>query len=167
EAGGAEIVEGDDPCLLPKACKNAMELEGTRSAHRRDGAALARFLHWLEETATARGLDELAVAERLTELRSRNENFRSLSFATIAGSGANGAVIHYHATPETNRTLRPGEFLLLDSGAQYLDGTTDVTRTIALGTVSAEMRQRFTWVLKGHIALARQRFPAGTTGSQL
>ncbi|SME97562.1 Xaa-Pro aminopeptidase [Tistlia consotensis] len=165
--GGSEIVEGDDPCLLPKACKNPVELDGTRAAHRRDGAALSRFLHWLEETAPSGGLDELGAIGHLAGLRAAGERYRSLSFSTIAGSGPNGAVIHYRAIPATNRTIRPGEFLLVDSGAQYLDGTTDVTRTIAIGSVSDEMRRRFTGVLKGHIALARQRFPAGTTGSQL
>ncbi len=167
QAGGSEVVEGDDPCLLPKACKNAVELEGTRKAHRRDGAALSRFLHWLEEAAPNGDLDELTAIERLAAFRADNEHFRSLSFDTIAGSGPNGAVIHYRARPATNRRLATGEFLLVDSGGQYLDGTTDVTRTIAIGPVSEEMRRRFTQVLKGHIALARQRFPAGTTGSQL
>lgn len=166
-AGGSDIAEGDDPCLLPKACKNPVELDGARAAHRRDGAALSRFLHWLEEEAPNGALDELGVIERLAGFRSANERFRSLSFDTIAGSGPNGAVIHYRATPETNRQLRTGEFLLVDSGAQYLDGTTDVTRTVAIGPVGDEMRRRFTRVLQGHIALARQRFPAGTTGSQL
>ncbi|MEX0759220.1 MAG: aminopeptidase P family protein [Tistlia sp.] len=165
--GGSEIVEGDDPCLLPKACKNAVELEGARAAHRRDGAALSRFLHWLEEEASNGSLDELAAIERLARFRAAEERFRSLSFDTIAGSGPNGAVIHYRATPATNRRLKSGEFLLVDSGAQYLDGTTDVTRTVAIGPVAVELRQRFTRVLQGHIALARQRFPAGTTGSQL
>ncbi|HSR71801.1 MAG TPA: aminopeptidase P family protein, partial [Kiloniellales bacterium] len=168
---GAEPVAGPDPCLLPKACKNAAELDGTRRAHERDGRALVRFLAWLEREIEARaggpGPSELELADRLRAFRAEHPLFRDLSFATISGSGPNGAIVHYRVTPESNRRLMPGELYLVDSGAQYPDGTTDVTRTVAIGTPSAEMRDRFTRVLKGHIAIARARFPKGTTGSQL
>jgi Xaa-Pro aminopeptidase len=167
QKAGAQVVRAADPCQLPKARKNAVELDGTRAAHRRDGVALARFLAWLAREAPTGKLDELTVAARLEECRRVGEHFRDTSFDTIAGSGPNGAIVHYRSTPATNRNLQPGELFLLDSGAQYLDGTTDVTRTIAVGQPSAEMRERFTRVLKGHIALATARFPAGTSGSQL
>ena len=170
-AAGAEVVAGVDPCQLPKARKNAVELDGARAAHRRDGLALTRFLAWLDREAPARRpgeeLGEVEVAERLRAFRTEDSLFRDLSFDTIAGAGANGAIVHYHARAESQGRLRKGELLLLDSGAQYSDGTTDVTRTIAIGEPSAEMRERFTRVLKGHIALATARFPRGTSGSQL
>lgn len=164
---GASVVKGEDPCALPRACKNAVELDGSRAAHRRDGAALARFLAWLLREAPKGTVDELAAADRLEAMRRQGELFRDLSFDTISGAGPNGAIVHYRSTPATNRRLEPGTLYLLDSGAQYLDGTTDVTRTVAIGVPSAEMRERFTRVLKGHIALATARFPQGTTGSQL
>jgi Xaa-Pro aminopeptidase len=164
---GATIIRSPDPCLLPKACKNPVELEGTRNAHRRDGAALTRFLAWLAAAASKGGLKEIAVSDRLEEFRREGDHFKGLSFPTISGAGANGAVVHYCASPETERGLENGSLYLVDSGAQYLDGTTDVTRTIAIGNPSAEMRDRFTRVLKGHIALASCRFPQGTSGSQL
>lgn len=164
---GAEVKRGSDPCVLPKACKNGVELDGMRTAHVRDGGALTRFLGWLSTTGAAGGLDEMAAAEKLYGFRSSGENFRRLSFPTIAGSGPNGAIVHYRAMPDTNRTMEKGELFLVDSGAQYLDGTTDVTRTVAIGEPDAEQRDRFTRVLKGHIALATCRFPEGTTGSQL
>ena len=167
ERAGAEIVKSADPCALPKACKNEVELAGMRAAHRRDGAALTRFLAWIKGRAAKGGISEIEAAERLHALRREGELFRDLSFSTIAGSGPNGAIVHYRATEESNRRLAGGELFLIDSGAQYLDGTTDVTRTLAIGAPSAEMRERFTRVLKGHIALATVRFPAGTTGSQL
>ncbi|HET9149349.1 MAG TPA: aminopeptidase P family protein [Alphaproteobacteria bacterium] len=165
---GADIVRAADPCQLPKACKNPTERDGIRAAHERDGAALVRFLAWLEGAVGA-GIDELGVAERLLAFRAEGERFRGLSFATIAGEGPNGAVVHYHSTPATNRKLVPGDVFLLDSGAQYWDGTTDVTRTLAVpgAAPSDEAREAFTRVLKGHIALARARFPEGTSGSQL
>lgn len=167
-AAGAEVVKGADPCLLPKACKNAAELDGMRRAHRRDGAALSRFLHWLDEAVAGGGrLTELDAAERLAAFRAETGELRDLSFDTIAGAGPNGAIVHYRVSEASNRPLGQGELFLLDSGGQYPDGTTDVTRTIAVGEPSAEMRRRFTLVLKGHIALARARFPRGTTGSQL
>ncbi len=150
---GATIIRAPDPCLLPKACKNPVELEGTRNAHRRDGAALTRFLAWLSAAASKGGLKEIAVADTLEEFRRHVEHFKGLSFPTISGAGPNGAVVHYRASPETERVLENGSLYLVDSGAQYLDGTTDVTRTVAIGNPTAEMRDRFTRVLKGHIAL--------------
>ena len=167
EKAGAKVVRGQDPCALPKARKNEGELAGTRAAHLRDGAALARFLAWLAQAAPGGGVDELDAAERLLAFRRQGEHFRDTSFTTISGAGPNGAIVHYRSTAATNRKLAPGELYLVDSGAQYLDGTTDVTRTIAVGAPPAEARDRFTRVLKGHIALATQRFPKGTTGSQL
>jgi len=172
-AAGAELVAAADPCLLPKARKNEVELAGARAAHRRDGAALVRFLAWLDREMAGRaargaeGPGEIEVSERLLAFRQAHELFRDLSFDTISGAGPNGAIIHYKATPKTERRLKAGELYLVDSGAQYPDGTTDVTRTVALGAPAAEMRDRFTRVLKGHIALATARFPRGTTGSQL
>ena len=167
EAAGAEVVRGEDPCALPKACKNSVELQGARTAHVRDGAALVRFLAWLAEAAPGGDVDELTAAAKLDGIRAGGELFQGLSFDTISGAGANGAIVHYHAGPETNRRLAPGMLYLVDSGAQYLDGTTDVTRTVAIGLPDADMRDRFTRVLKGHIAVATARFPAGTTGAQL
>ncbi len=170
-AAGAEVVAGADPCQLPKARKNAVELDGARAAHRRDGLALTRFLAWLAQEAPARGpgeeLGEVEVSDRLRALRAEDGLFRDLSFDTIAGAGANGAIVHYRAEEASQGRLKAGELFLLDSGAQYPDGTTDVTRTVAIGEPSAEMRERFTRVLKGHIALATARFPHGTSGSQL
>jgi Xaa-Pro aminopeptidase len=166
-AAGAKIHRAADPCLLPKASKNASEIEGTRAAHRRDGAALTRFLAWLAREVPKGELREIAASDRLEAFRRAGEHFRDLSFPTISGAGSNGAIVHYRAVPETEKRLEPGTLYLLDSGAQYLDGTTDVTRTVAVGEPSAEMRDRFTRVLKGHIALACARFPKGTTGTQL
>ncbi len=167
EAAGAKLHRAADPCTLPKACKNRVEVEGTRVAHRRDGAALTRFLAWLAQEAPKGKLSEIAASDRLEAFRREGEYFRDLSFPTISGAGSNGAIVHYRAMPETEKRLELGTLYLLDSGAQYLDGTTDVTRTMAIGEPSAEMRDRFTRVLKGHIALALARFPKGTTGTQL
>jgi Xaa-Pro aminopeptidase len=171
-AAGVKPVRGDDPCALPKACKNPVEIAGTRNAHRRDGAAVSRFLCWLDRETATRDVTELEAAARLHEFRRENELFRDLSFDTIAGAGPNGAIVHYRSTEKTNRALAQGEIFLLDSGAQYLDGTTDITRTMIVGAVPGgalgeEMRDRFTRVLKGHIAIATARFPKGTSGSQL
>jgi Xaa-Pro aminopeptidase len=163
----ARIHRAPDPCVLPKACKNAAEIAGTRAAHLRDGAALTRFLAWLARETPKGNLSEIAASDRLEAFRREGQYFRDLSFATISGAGSNGAIVHYRAMPETEKRLEPGSLYLLDSGAQYLDGTTDVTRTIAIGEPSPEMRDRFTRVLKGHIALALARFPKGTTGTQL
>lgn len=165
--GGARVVGGADPCLLPRACKNAVELAGARAAHRRDGVAVCRFLHWLAENAAEGELSEIQVAARLKAFRSATGVLRDVSFETISGAGPNGAIIHYRVTPETNRRLENGSLYLVDSGGQYLDGTTDITRTVAIGAPTAEYRDRYTRVLKGHIRLATVRFPEGTTGSQL
>ena len=164
---GKAVLRGTDPCQLPKACKNAVELQGTRDAHRRDGAALTRFLAWLARESAGGKLREIEVSDRLEAFRREGANFRDLSFPTISGAGANGAIVHYRASPATERVLERGSLYLVDSGAQYLDGTTDVTRTVAIGTPTAEMKDRFTRVLKGHIALALCHFPKGTSGSQL
>jgi Xaa-Pro aminopeptidase len=167
EAGGARILEKRDPAVLPKAVKNEVEIAGHRAAQARDGAAVVRFLHWLSIEAPRGALDELRAADRLEAFRKDSGELRDLSFDTISGAGPNGAVVHYRVSAETNRTIEPGNLYLVDSGGQYPDGTTDITRTVAIGTPSAEMRDRFTRVLKGHVALARARFPQGTRGSQL
>ncbi|HEY9163956.1 MAG TPA: aminopeptidase family protein P, partial [Magnetovibrio sp.] len=164
---GARTVLGEDPCLLPKACKQPTEIAGIKRAHIRDGVALVRFLAWLEDAAPKGGVTELSAARHLDGLRSENELFRGLSFPTISGSGPNGAIVHYRVTEQSDRELRPGDLYLVDSGGQYLDGTTDVTRTVAIGKPSSEMRDRFTRVLKGHIAISAQRFPRGTQGQEL
>ncbi|MBO9574197.1 MAG: aminopeptidase P family protein [Sphingobium sp.] len=156
-----------DPAVLPKAVKNAVEIAGTKSAHARDGAALSRFLHWLSVEGPKGGQDELSVADRLQKFREETGALVDLSFDTIAGSGPNGAVVHYKASKETCRPVETGTLLLVDSGGQYKDGTTDITRTMAIGTPTEEMRKHFTLVLKGHIALGSAQFPAGTRGSQL
>ena len=164
---GADVTHGADPCAIPKSIKSAAELDGVRSAHLRDGAAVVRFLAWLADEAPKGELTETAAAARLEAFRSEGERFRGLSFETISAAGPHGAIVHYRVRPDTDRPLEPGSLYLVDSGAQYLDGTTDVTRTIAIGDPSIEMRQNFTRVLKGHIAIATARFPKGTTGSQL
>jgi len=164
---GAQVLRAEDPCALPRACKNAVELEGARRAHERDGLALTRFLHWLATEGEARPVDEIAAVRKLEAFREATGALKDLSFDTIAGAAANGAVVHYRPTERLNRRAEPGSLMLIDSGAQYLDGTTDVTRTVAIGEPSAEMKQRFTLVLKGHLALGRVRFPVGTTGSAL
>jgi Xaa-Pro aminopeptidase len=165
--GKALIVRAPDPCLLPKARKNAAEIEGARAAHKRDGAAVVRYLAWLDRQATRRGLDEITAACRLETMRSETQALKEISFDTIAGSGPNGAIVHYRVTTATNRKLESGELFLVDSGAQYLDGTTDITRTVAIGKPTREMQERFTLVLKGHIAIAMARFPKGTRGIDL
>jgi Xaa-Pro aminopeptidase len=167
QAAGAEVVRGPDPTALPRACKNATEIEGARKAHARDGAALSRFLHWLASEAEQALPDEITVVKTLEAFREATGALKDLSFDTIAGAGPNGAIVHYRPVERLNRKLEPNSLLLVDSGAQYLDGTTDVTRTVAIGEPSQEMKERFTLVLKGHLALARVRFPAGVTGSAL
>ncbi len=164
---GASISPAEDPCQLPKSVKNAVELQGIRDVHRRDGAALTRFLAWLGRHPSLEELSETQLADKVDQFRRAEEKFRGLSFPTISATGPNGAIVHYRARPESARTLEMGSLYLVDSGGQYLDGTTDVTRTVAIGNPSDEMRDRFTRVLKGHIALAGAVFPAGTTGSQL
>lgn len=167
EKGGASVLELRDPAVLPKAVKNAVEIAGHKAAQARDGAALSRFLHWLSVEGPKGGQTEMSAADRLRAFREDTGCLIDLSFDTISGSGPNGAVVHYRVEDKTNRPIEPGTLYLVDSGAQYRDGTTDVTRTIAIGSPSQEMRQRFTLVLKGHIALARAQFPKGTRGSQL
>ena len=167
ESAGASIRAGADPCQLPKAKKTPAQLDGIRAAHRRDGASLTRFLAWLAESTAKGAVTESSAAETLESFRLDNDHFRGLSFPTISGAGPNGAIVHYHVSPQTDRTLEEGTLYLVDSGAQYLDGTTDVTRTIAIGAPTDAMTRHFTLVLKGHIALATARFPEGTTGSQL
>jgi Xaa-Pro aminopeptidase len=168
EAAGARIDRGQDPTLLPRACKNAVEVEGARRAHVRDGAALTGFLHWLaRETAAGTTLDEIEAAVKLESFRRQSGELKDVSFESISSAGPNGAIVHYRVNTKTNRKLKRGSLYLIDSGGQYPDGTTDVTRTVAVGRPSKEMRERFTLVLKGHIALAHVRFPEGTTGTQL
>ncbi len=164
---GAVVEFGDDPCALPKAIKTDAELNGTRNAHHRDGVSLTRFLHWLDNTVIERDITEVEAADKLEEFRRDGGDVRGLSFPTIAGAGPNGAIVHYRAKEQTTRKLEQNSLFLLDSGGQYLDGTTDVTRTMAIGTPTREMRENFTRVLQGHIAIATARFPHGTTGSQL
>jgi Xaa-Pro aminopeptidase len=164
---GAKVIRAEDPCTLPRACKNPVEIEGTRKAHARDGAALTRFLHWLETEGETNPPDEITAVAKLESFREATGALKDLSFDTIAGAAANGAIVHYRPTERLNKRAEKGSLMLIDSGAQYLDGTTDVTRTVAVGEPTAEMRERFTLVLKGHLALARVRFPAGTSGSAL
>jgi Xaa-Pro aminopeptidase len=164
---GAEIVRGQDPVVMPRACKNAAEIEGTRQAHLRDGAAVSRFLHWAATEAQTGKVNEIEACQRLEAFRTETGALKDLSFDSISGAGPNGAIVHYRVTKKTNRRLARGQLFLIDSGGQYLDGTTDITRTVPIGRPTREMRDRFTRVLKGHIALARVRFPKGTTGTQL
>jgi Xaa-Pro aminopeptidase len=167
EGAGATLLELRDPAVLPKAIKNEAEIAGQDAAQARDGAALTRFLHWLSVEAPTGGVDELGAAAKLQAFREQTGALKDLSFDTISGAGPNGAVVHYRVSEETNRPLALNSLYLVDSGGQYQDGTTDVTRTVAIGEPTAEMRDRFTRVLKGHIALARVIFPQGTRGSQL
>ncbi|MDO6415671.1 aminopeptidase P family protein [Sphingomonas sp. BIUV-7] len=167
EGAGARVLPLRDPAILPKAIKNAAEQAGHRAAQARDGAALSRFLHWLSIEAPKGGVTELSAQDRLLAFREETGRLRDLSFDTISGAGPNGAVVHYRVSEESNRPLELNSLYLVDSGGQYQDGTTDVTRTVAIGTPSPEMRDRFTRVLKGHIALASAVFPAGTRGGQL
>jgi Xaa-Pro aminopeptidase len=167
EQAGATVVRAMDPCTLPRATKNAVEIEGSRQAHIRDGAALARFLHWVDTVAQVQLPDERAVVEALERFREETGALKDLSFDTIAGVGPNAALPHYRPVTRTIRRMEKGSLLLVDGGGQYLDGTTDVTRTMAIGEPSADQRRMFTLVLKGHIAMATVRFPAGTTGHQL
>ncbi|WP_296595054.1 aminopeptidase P family protein [Phenylobacterium sp.] len=167
QQAGATVIRGEDPCALPRAQKNDVEIQGTRNAHARDGAALTRFLHWMATEGQANPPDEVEAVSKLEAFREATGMLKDLSFDTIAGAASNGAIVHYRPTQRLNKRSEQGSLFLVDSGAQYLDGTTDVTRTVAIGEPSAEMRQRFTLVLKGHLALAAIRFPAGTTGSAL
>jgi Xaa-Pro aminopeptidase len=165
--GAATILWGRDPCILPKACKNAAELAGASAAHLRDAAAMAEFLHWLDNTAPQGGLTETDVVRELEQRRRATGALHDISFETICGAGPDGAIVHYRVTDQTDRPVRPGELLLVDSGGQYLDGTTDITRTVAVGTPEPDAIRAFTLVLKGMIALSLARFPEGTEGRAL
>ena len=167
ETAGARIDWGQDPCILPKARKTAAELEGARAAHLRDAVALTRFLRWVDETAPRGGMTEIQAVEALERFRAETGALKDISFDTICGAGPNGAIVHYRVTRATDRTLIPGELLLVDSGAQYQDGTTDVTRTLSTGPAPAGAARAFTLVLKGMIALAMARWPAGLAGRDI
>ncbi|TIX48921.1 aminopeptidase P family protein [Alteraurantiacibacter aquimixticola] len=169
ETGGATVVPETDPAVLPKATKTEAEQAGHRAAQHRDGAAVSNFLHWLSVEAPQGKVDELSAAAKLQGFREACGDLRDLSFDTISGAGPNGAIVHYRVSEETNRTLEPNSVYLVDSGGQYPDGTTDITRTVWIGPDAppAEVKDRYTRVLKGHIALATQTFPKGTAGSQL
>lgn len=162
-----EIIAEKSPIPAMKAIKNATEIQGYRNAMLRDGVAMVKFLKWLKPAVEKGGQTEISIDEKLTGLRAQQDLFRDISFDTIAGYGAHGAIVHYEATPETDIPLKPEGFLLLDSGAQYLDGTTDITRTIALGPVTEEMKHIYTLVLKAHIQLELVKFPDGASGTQL
>jgi Xaa-Pro aminopeptidase len=164
---GGKVSRGADPVAVLKAVKNAVEIEGSRAAHRRDGVAVTRFLAWLEREATRGELTEIDAVEALESFRRESGQLKDISFPTIAGAGPNGAIVHYRVTRKTNRRIMPGELFLIDSGGQYQDGTTDITRTVIIGEADTEMRERFTRVLRGHIAIAMAIFPEGTTGAQL
>ncbi|MBR9843491.1 MAG: aminopeptidase P family protein [Rhodobacteraceae bacterium] len=163
---GITVHWGGDLCSLPKACKNAAELAGTTEAHLRDGAAVCDFLAWFDDNAET-GITEIDVVRKLEDCRRATNALLDISFDTISGTGPHGAVIHYRVTQETNRTLAPGDLLVLDSGGQYRDGTTDITRTLPVGTPGAEERAAFTRVLKGMIAISRLRWPRGLAGLHL
>lgn len=167
ESAGATIVRKPDPVMLPKAKKNAAELRGTAEAHRRDGAALVKFLHWLDTDAQSGEVTEVDAVIKLETLRDEVKGIRDISFETISGAGPNGALPHYRVSSASNRKLGRGSLYLVDSGGQYPDGTTDVTRTVPIGTPSDDMRRHYTLVLKGHIAMDAVRFPKGTTGTHL
>lgn len=164
---GATIVRMTDPCALPRATKNPVEIDGARAAHIRDGAAVTRFLHWLDTEAQRGDIDEITAAKKLEVFRLKNDSLRDLSFDTISGAGSNGAICHYRVSTESNLQLARGSLYLVDSGGQYPDGTTDITRTVPIGDPTDEMKDRFTRVLKGHIALATMKFPDGAAGGQL
>jgi Xaa-Pro aminopeptidase len=164
---GAKLLFKPSPVILVKAIKNATEIRGSKQAHRRDGAAMVEFLCWLEKAVPKGGVTELSAARMLEEIRKRQPRFKGLSFQTISAYGSHGAVVHYAVTPETDIPLKPKGLYLIDSGSQYLEATTDITRTVCLGRPTAEQRDRFTRVLKGVINLARTSFPQGTSGPQL
>ncbi|MGY4285934.1 Xaa-Pro aminopeptidase [Bradyrhizobium sp. LM2.7] len=166
-SGGGKPVRGNDPVALLKAVKNTTEIAGTKTAHRRDAVALARFLAFVDREAPSGKLTEIDAVEALETFRRDTGALKDVSFPTISGTGPNGAIVHYRVTRKSNRRIAPSDLLLIDSGAQYEDGTTDVTRTIAVGEPTDEMRDRYTRVLRGHIAIARAVFPDGTTGAQL
>jgi Xaa-Pro aminopeptidase len=167
EKAGAKVVAMRDPTILPKALKNPAEIAGQKAAQTRDGAVISRFLRWIDEEAPKGDVDELKASDHLEALRRENPELRDLSFDSISGAGPNGAIVHYRSSEKTNRKLEQGTLYLIDSGGQYVDGTTDITRTVPIGEPTDEMRDRFTRVLKGHIAIATAVFPKGTRGSQL
>lgn len=167
EQDGAKIIVKDDPCIWVRACKNEVEQKSMKAAHIRDGVALVKFLKWFDENAEQGDLTELSVEEKLESFRADFSEFKEPSFTTIAGYGSNGAIVHYRADEQSSKTIKTGNLLLLDSGAQYEDGTTDITRTLAIGDVTQEMKECFTLVLKGHIALASAKFKKGTVGREL
>jgi Xaa-Pro aminopeptidase len=167
DRASAKILPLRDPVVLPKALKNPVEIAGQQAAQTRDGAVIARFLHWIDEEAPKGDVDELGASNRLEALRRENPELRDLSFDSISGAGPNGAIVHYKSSEKTNRKLETGTLYLIDSGGQYVDGTTDITRTVPIGEPTDEMRDRFTRVLKGHIAVATAVFPKGTRGTQL
>ena len=167
EGADARVQRKSDPVALPKACKNPVEVEGSRQAHIRDGAAIVRFLHWLDTEAQSGEMDEIRAAMKLEEFRHMSPQLKDISFETISAAGPNGAFPHYRVNTDSNRTLKQGSLFLVDSGGQYADGTTDITRTVPIGEPTAQMRRHFTLVLKGHIALSRIRFPEGTSGHAL
>jgi len=167
EKAGAKVLPMRDPTILPKAIKNPAEIAGQKSAQERDGAVISKFLHWIDQETPSGNVDELKASDHLEALRRENPELRDLSFDSISGAGPNGAIVHYRSSEKTNRKLEKGTLYLIDSGGQYVDGTTDITRTVAIGEPTAEMRDRFTRVLKGHIAIATAVFPKGTRGSQL
>lgn len=165
--GAKLIARGQDPCIVPKAIKSDAEVIGARAAHVRDGHAVVRFLAWLDDWASDGTLDEITAVQKLEEFRRDTNMLRDVSFPTISGSGPNGAIVHYRVSDESNRRVQPGELFLIDSGGQYPDGTTDITRTVAVGKPTEDMKRHFTAVLKGHIAVATARFPKGTRGIDL
>jgi Xaa-Pro aminopeptidase len=162
-----QAVWGDDPCRLPKACKNAGEIAGMREAHLRDGAALVEFLAWLDAQSPKGGLSEIAVVQELEGFRRATNALHDISFDTICGAGPNGAIMHYRVSEDSNRAIGQNELLLVDSGGQYRDGTTDITRTVAIGDPGEEARQCYTRVLQGLIAISRARWPRGLAGRDL
>ena len=167
DKAGAKIIPVRAPTILPKAIKNPVEIAGQQAAQSRDGAVISRFLRWVEDEAPKGDVDELKASDHLEALRRENGEFRDLSFDSISGAGPNGAIVHYRSSEKTNRKLEQGTLYLIDSGGQYVDGTTDITRTVPIGEPTDEMRDRFTRVLKGHVAIATALFPKGTRGSQL
>jgi len=167
DKAGAKVLSLRDPTILPKAIKNEVEIAGQKASQVRDGAAIARFLHWIDEKAPSGEVDEFTASDKLESFRRESPELRDLSFDSISGSGPNGAIVHYKSSEKTNRKLQRGELYLIDSGGQYVDGTTDITRTVTIGEPTDEMRDRFTRVLKGHIAVATAVFPKGTRGTQL
>jgi Xaa-Pro aminopeptidase len=164
---GGKLRRGADPIALMKATKNETEMAGARAAHRRDGAAVTRFLAWLDREAPAGKLTEIDAVAALEDFRRDTGALKDVSFPTISSFGPNGAIVHYRVTERSNRRIAPDGLFLVDSGAQYEDGTTDITRTLAVGEPTDEMRDRFTRVLKGHVAIARAVFPEGTSGAQI